>query len=546
MSSHDELPPGMIEAFLIIEQPRQRIGHWSQALAALDSRMAPPLAAVHAYYDPIADQALVGLRYQSFALGARFGFVVEVVLLAEVGMVQPSELGPAERSRFFDERLGRCAMEITTERTVVGALTELVRRVKDARTPRPTKPPRPPPVPKLAKGTRDDLSRPSAEAVAQAAPVAVTSRHVVPRRSMVQPPARAPSPSQSSGPAPVRAEPPTVPVPPNVGATPYLPTTAQIGRDMIHARYLRGGRWVPIRIGALSLKGAALLSGALPRLHDRVDVALSFGTHRALVRGAVAKVSSVRESQATGAATFTVDFELDVAARRQLTELLTAARAAKVTIKPPPPRATRRFPVDWPVCVGSDRGAIKGEALDISVGGMFVRPMHPLPLGALVSFSVVLDDDTQPVGGRAKIVRHIAETMAQSCGIQSGYGLSIVDMYEAERMRWLGFLARIERRAEKRVLIGASPGRLAELQAGLEACGYAVTGGTDPGALVQLARTGERPVDVALIDAGWLQNGASTSWVESLFSARDVPCVTLQGDARRARVAIDRILEVVV
>src|SRR5205807_1929642 len=72
-------------------------------------------------------------------------------------------------------------------------------------------------------------------------------------------------------------------------------------KDTIYGRYLRGGRWVAIRIGALSLKGAALMTGALPRLHDRVDVALSFGSHRALVRGAVGKVSTVRETQATGA-----------------------------------------------------------------------------------------------------------------------------------------------------------------------------------------------------------------------------------------------------
>jgi hypothetical protein len=113
-------------------------------------------------------------------------------------------------------------------------------------------------------------------------------------------------------------------------------------------------------------------------------------------------------------------------------------------------------------------------------------------------------------------------------------------------MRWLAFIARVERRAEKRVLIGASPSRLGELQAALAGCGYAVTGGTDPGALVQLANAGARPADAALIDAGWLQNGASASWVENLFSARNVPCVTLHGDARRARMAVDRLLEVVV
>ena len=84
-------------------------------------------------------------------------------------------------------------------------------------------------------------------------------------------------------------------------------------------------------------------------------------------------------------------------------------------------------------------------------------------------------------------------------------------MSEADVMRWFGFLARIERRAEKRVLIGAEPARLAELQAGLASLGYAVSGGTDPGALVQLANSDARPADAVLIDAGWLQNEASAS-----------------------------------
>jgi hypothetical protein len=113
-------------------------------------------------------------------------------------------------------------------------------------------------------------------------------------------------------------------------------------------------------------------------------------------------------------------------------------------------------------------------------------------------------------------------------------------------MRWLGFLARIERRAEKRVLVGAEPARLAELQAGLAGCGYVVVGGADPGVLVQLANSDARPADAVLIDAGWLQNEASATLVESLFSARNVPCVTMNGEVRRARQAIDRLLEVVV
>ncbi len=111
-------------------------------------------------------------------------------------------------------------------------------------------------------------------------------------------------------------------------------------------------------------------------------------------------------------------------------------------------------------------------------------------------------------------------------------------MAEPDRARWGAFLARVEKRAAKRVLIGASPMRLAELQGGLAAAGYAVTGGTDPGAIAQLASGDAHPVDAALVDAAWVADGPSSSWIESLFSARNVPCVTIHGDARRARVAI--------
>jgi hypothetical protein len=562
----------LVDAYLLIEQPRQRLGHWTQVLASLDSPVAPPLAAVTALYDPTADQALLALRYDELALGEqRLQFVVEVALLAEVGMIQPAELSEHERRRFLTERLSRCVLAISSERSAIGALTELVRRIKEQRTAKPPPPPRRMVTPRgdtadpvllvAAKGTRDDiqptaiepspvvkpppipthrntLARTSVQTVEMTAVeserLASEARGVVTETRVLEvedrlppapPPRRAASQSKASGSGPFQPSP---------------------GSQVIYARYLRSGRWVPVRVGALSLKGAALLAGALPRIDDQVDLALSYDGHRALVRGAVGKVSTVGEARQSGATTFSLRFDLDDTARKQLTELLTAARAANVTIKPPPSRSTRRFPVEWPVALGTPRGAIKAEAFDVSIGGMFVRPNVALDLDSPLNFSVILDDGGAPIGGRGKVVRQITLADATRCGLAPGFGIGIAEMGEADRMRWLGFLARIERRADKRVLIGASPQRLGELQAALAACGYAVTGGTDPGALVQLANTGPRPADAALIDAGWLQNGASASWVESLFSARNVPCVTLHGDARRARVAVDRLLEVVV
>ncbi len=524
-----------IEAFLVIDQPRQRLGHWVNALAALDSPFGPNIAEIVAYYDPSTDQALLNLQYDLSALDdTGLQYVMNVAILAEVGMIQPAELSEGERMRFLSTRLARCSIRLSGsqvgQRTTVGALTELVKKIKSDRVhntrPVPIPPTlpavvaAPPPVPPpvvTAKGTRDKLERlssPSGEALLA-----------------------------RMKPAPHREDRETTPM--GMAALAELSARTKAA-GIIYARYLRGGRWIPVRVGALSLKGAALLTGALPRLHDRVELELTFESHRARVRGMVAKVSTSREAAATGASTFSMSFKLDEASRESLTGLLVAAREAKVTIKPPPARATRRFPVEWQIVLGTLRGAVKAIASDVSTTGMFVRPNVPLELGSYVNFSVVLDDASSPIAGRARIVRSIDEAEANEAGFAPGYGLEIVEMSEPDRMRWLGFIARIERRTEKRVLIGAEPERLAELQAHLAGLGYTVVGGTDPGALVQLANAETRPADAVLLDAGWLQNEASIAIVENLMAARKVPCVTMNGEVRRARQTIDRLLEVVV
>ncbi len=230
--------------------------------------------------------------------------------------------------------------------------------------------------------------------------------------------------------------------------------------------------------------------------------------------------------------------------RRKLTALLHAARAANVTIKPPPPRGGRRFPVQWPVCLGTPRGALRVEALDVSREGMFVRQVPGLARDTAVSFSIVLDDGGGPVSGHARVVRYLDEVAARSSGLAPGYGLQLADLAGADRERWEAFIARIERRAELRVLVGATRSRLRELQGRLAAAGYAVATATDPGALVQLASGHERAVDACLIDAGWSPPGPTT-WSETLFPTRTVPCVAMRGDVRRAREAIDQVLAIV-
>ena len=675
-----------VEVFLLVEQPRQRVSHWTRALAPLDDERTPAPERVDAYYELPTNVAIFRLRYAAAALGPdHLRRVLDVAVLAEISVILPADLSEGDRRRLVGDRLTGCAVHVGDHDKVVGALVELVRRVRGhkpstippvnkARPRAPVQPSRPPrpataasdPLMIDVRGTRpESLATPAARRGARelargtvgqarvdvgeaAAPRfahdgSTSDPVTTPAHQLVQPrdaPPR-PSPNVVARAGVHRANTKTMStletermiaaaMPPRPGAvaeaTPTIPemspleharlvdepvtirrdrlpagseadrlraiedaTTVRrdrlapateaerarsldepttVRRDrlptageaalgdaarfldgtdpgMIYARYLRGGRWVPIRVGALSLRGATLMAGALPRADDRVDVALTYVGHRAVVRGVVTRISTRQEAATSGAATFSVNFELDDVVRRHLTALLTAARAANVTIKPPPPRSTRRYPVEWPICLGTARGAVRAEALDVSADGMFVKPLHPLSIEAILTLSAVLDDGLSPVSGRTRVVRQVSDSDAQSGGLTAGYGLSIIEMAEPDRARWGAFLARIEKRAAKRVLIGASPIRLAELQGGLAAAGYAVTGGTDPGAIAQLANGDAHPVDAALVDAAWVADGPSPSWIESLFSARNVPCVTIHGDARRARVAIDRLLAVV-
>lgn len=612
----------LVEVFLLVEQPRQRLSHWTQALAPLDSPDAPPVATVDAYYDPISNQAIFGLRYDELALGPnRLGFLVEVALLAEIGMIQPAELSEGDRGRFVSDRLAKCTVHVGDQRKIVDALVELVRRVRgqqstvsspavEGMSPAPPRSHAGPPsgrlrsdtaesMPVIAKGTRDfgpvaspplplapralahgSVRQPKSHFVDNAAsdeaavpePLhkQVITEPITPparRRAAALPPRRSdiprPSPNVISRAGVHRANAvatstvesqqmleaagEAVGVEPAIDAPTerYLPAPGNPAEPgAIYARYLRSGRWVRIRIGALSLKGAALMAGALPRIADCIDITVAYANYRALVRGVVEKISTRQEAASSGATVFSVRFELDAESRRELAALLTAARADKVTLKPPPLRSTRRYPVEWPICLGTGPGAVHAEALDVSANGMFVKPPHALALDAKLTFSAVLDDELSPVSGRSRVVRNISDAEAKAAGLSPGYGLSIVEMADDDRERWSAFLTRIEQRSAKRVLIGAAPARLAELQSGLVAAGYAVTGGSEPGVIAQLASAEAHPVDAALIDASWLA-AASSPRVESLFSARKVPCVTVHGDARRARIAVDRLLSVV-
>jgi len=583
MSRSDER--SLVEAFLLVDAPRQRLSHWTNALAALDSPGAPPLATVTARYDAHADQAVLSLYYRATPSDpAPLSFVDDVAALAEAKLIQLVGLSSRERLRFRTERLAHCSLAVEHGSNVVAALQELVRQLRKHRASSQfpmLSPFQPAPVVN-AKGTRDELAvteprRNQRMSDAAASRLGTATDSAAPAgpgefldsaqiivddeiRYKVPPPlprtARPSHGAAHSHHAPpddsqrVAAQNSTAQLaaagdsPPRQPTQPETQTAASLP-SQIFARYLRSGKWLPIRIGSLSLRGAVLLAGALPRLDDHVDIALSYRSQRALVRGKVRTVSSPRDVALTGTSTFSVSFDHDEATRGQLTALLTAARADNVMIKPPPSRGNRRFVVEWTVCLGTKRGVIKADAFDVSLSGMFVRPAVTLEIGSTCSFSIVVDDGGEAIAGRARIVRQLDEPAAASCGLAPGFGLALIEMSEADQPRWEAFIARIEKRTAKRVLIGAPAPRLAKLQTTLAGSGYAVIGVADPGALAQLATADIRPVDAALIDAGWLHRAATGSLVEDLFRSRNVPYVAAHGDMRAARSAIDMLLEVI-
>jgi hypothetical protein len=313
----------------------------------------------------------------------------------------------------------------------------------------------------------------------------------------------------------------------------------------LDVRFLRGSEWVPVRARALSARGAYIVTGAPARLGDTVHISVGCAGRTALVRGTVYHVTTADDAVATGASGFAVRFpEYACPARTHLVQVLLAARNAGVTLRPPPNRTAVRFPVRWPVQVHTNDSAFRAEALDISSGGLFLSTSRPLDVGVELRFSLPLDLADVPLEGTGRVSRVLGSDEAELRGMHAGVGVRITDMTSTNRSAWDAFLARVRRRTEKRVLIGAAPGRVEELAASLLAAGYTVTSGSDLGLLMRVAELDPCPPDIAIIDADFDQAAAPSGWIEQVFASRQVQCVTIRGDVRRARSMVDRLLHV--
>jgi hypothetical protein len=378
----------------------------------------------------------------------------------------------------------------------------------------------PPPVPHDARPA--DRLRPGSEPMRR--PNAEASVQVAPPR-----PTRA-----SNRPPGVACAPPRMSSPPPDGDAPT-----------IHTRFRRGDDWVPARVRSLSLKGAFLACGAPPRLQDDVHVAFGLDRLGTVMRGTVAHVTSAEDAQ-SGACGFGVLFPaFDSPARRQLLDLLREARSQGIVLTPPPPRRHVRFPVRWPAhfILPNHRG-VSLPVLDVSNSGLFVATLESLPSTTLEFYLPTEQPDT-PIHGCARVVRQVPWSMACARGLSSGFGLEILDFSGVDCARFDNFVARVGRRVQRRIVVGASQARTEELVTALAAAGYTVTGSSDPNAIIKLAECEPRPPDAAVIDSSLPLQLPTMRRLEQLLATREVPMISIAGEPpARARAVVDDLLRV--
>ena len=504
----------LYEIFLVLEPLRPRAHELFTLLAPLHEAGAPHVCGLDLYYRRASDVALVALRYDERTFTReRLNFVIDLATGAGIPLLDPARMSEGDRRGFYGAYLSTYDVKVEDQRTLADAFAELAKRI-DSETPVTAGMQRGA-LGKLAPthhSLDDRESLPLAEQARQARSRAEARIRAVTRTPTVQqiePPAMEPPPPQ--------------------------PTT-------IDVRFLRGGAWTTARLRALSVKGAYLVTGAPPRLGDSVHVALGFRDQGALLRGTVYHVTTAADALATGSSGFAVRFPVyPSAGRTQLIELLTAARDAGVTIKPPPTRHAVRFPVCWPVQVGLGDDSFHADALDVSERGLFVAT-QTLEVGAEISVAVPMEEG-DAVTARARVARHFSSREASPRGLRGGTGLELTDMTDVDRRLWSAFLDRVRKRTERRIVVGATANRIDDLASALTAAGYSVVTGSDAGVLVRLADLEPRPPDAVVIEAGLAAQGPD-HWLEQVFSARQVPCVTVNGDGRRTRCVVDRLLQV--
>jgi hypothetical protein len=314
----------------------------------------------------------------------------------------------------------------------------------------------------------------------------------------------------------------------------------------LQVRFLRGDTWAPGRLRALSLQGARLAAAAPPRLGDLVQLALGLDHMDVHVSGEVTQVTGAAQAAGSGEPSgFAVHFRpFETGVRGKLVNLLKRAKQSGISLRPPPPRASVRFPVRWPTGVITSWGELSTASLDVSRSGLFIAAGTVIGAREII-FHLPMDTSGRALSGRAEVAREVTEEMATQRGLTRGYGVRIVDFTRNDGERYDSFLERIRQRTEKRVMIAARRERATDLGRGLMAAGYAVHSGNDLVALAESMNEAGPPPDAALIDATLLTSDANAAALKRALHTKQVPCLTLNNEQpERARAVVDHLLQI--
>lgn len=590
------------EIFLVLPHARAGLPAMTRALEPLTRGPIPSPLGADVYYRKATDIALLAIRFDERQVTHDdLTWLADLAEGAGVPLLDPTRLKERDRRRFYDSYLRGYDLVLEDLPAPITALAALGHDLKLANMPVPapvrrreadtevpifteptgmpipptTPPPLPrattePPLPPRMKGRR--LGSPAAHVVARVRPVPATrsatggrrgaNRLITEREKETSGPADSPPAEPNTadrarplGKQRVRTRRDTTPATP-IAKKPVRDGTRKVANGSgphpvidepppppeIDVRYLRGSEWVTARLRSLSLRGAYLVTGALPRPGDTVHIALGFRGAGAMMSGHVYHVTTVEDAAETGSSGFAIRFPQDQSSQReQLVALLRRARAAGVTIKPPPARVAVRFPVHWPVRLGTRYGGITAEALDVSTGGMFLGVDRDLPDGDLL-FQMPLDNDDAAISGRARTVRRVTDQMALARGLSQGYGLLITELSDLDERRWTCFLERVRRRSERRVIIGARGPRFDALMQSLASAGYVASGARDAPSVLRLVDAELRPPDGALIDSSLLAH-PERQRLEAALAERGVRVISsAREEPARARAVIDRML----
>ena len=317
------------------------------------------------------------------------------------------------------------------------------------------------------------------------------------------------------------------------------------GATSVH--FERSGSWQVARLCRADAGEVYIATCAPPRHGDTVEIELRSGGFTA--RTSVL-VTEVTPPHLAGTARIPGFGAKITAGTPALAQILASARKQLGTVKPPLRRRDARYPLKWPVALTAHDGSARPcstLALDISQRGLFVAASLRLPMRTIVDLALPADDDTgAPLCAQARVVRAIGPDVARLQGLSPGVGVRLVGLGAGENSaRFDEFVRRVGQRAQRRIVVGAAPGRMHDLMSTLGGAGYSVFGGTS--ALAVLSRTDQTrlPPDLVVVDESLRTSdpGGMGQLTRRLADGRLVSFeLTGEQSAARARAMADEAL----